>query len=97
MAPVEPATDVHPVVRRALGVALSANEYQRLHELAAKYDASSGALARLPSPSRYESIVHSKHKYNEAAIRTSLRIFLGSRAAMKLVELVVSRIRKTEK
>lgn len=91
--PVVPATDVHPAVRRALGVALSAKEYKRLHDLAARYT-SAGALAKLPSPSRYESVVHSKHKDNEAAIRVALRTFVGAGAALKLAEIIISRIKK---
>ena len=84
-----PVTDI----RRALCILLSAKEYRRLHELAGKYTPS-GTLASLPSPSRYESIVYSKHKHNEAAVRSSLRVFVGTGAVMKLAEVIIGKIKK---
>ncbi|KAL4807164.1 hypothetical protein BDV18DRAFT_113708 [Aspergillus unguis] len=80
----------HPILRNALRVSLSAKEYKALHE----YAQSSPALQnKLPSPTRYEAITRSKNKYNEAAVRASLRVFLASGGLLKMVEFVVSRLR----
>lgn len=85
------APDVHPVVRTALRISLSAKEYRALHSLLGKR--APGVQKRLISPSHYDAIVYSKNRRNEAAVRASLRVFVGTGAALKLVETIISRIR----
>lgn len=83
---------VNPIVRNALRVTLSAKEYKLLHEQLIKR---SPSLVRsyLPTPSRFEEIVSSKEKYNEAAIRASVRVFLATGTGLKLVDLILQKIR----
>ncbi|GAB1209828.1 hypothetical protein APSETT445_008616 [Aspergillus pseudonomiae] len=83
---------VHPVVREALRISLSAKEYKILHDHAVRR-APVKVQSKLPSPSRYEAIVRSKNKYNEAALRASLRVFLVSGALLKFVDWALARIR----
>ncbi|KAJ9375798.1 hypothetical protein DTO063F5_9158 [Paecilomyces variotii] len=82
----------NPIVRNALRVTLSAKEYKLLHEQLIKR---SPSLVRsyLPTPSRFEEIVSSKEKYNEAAIRASVRVFLATGTGLKLVDLILQKIR----
>lgn len=87
------SADVHPVARNALRLCLSAKEYKLLHDFAVKH-APPAALNKLPPPSRYEAIVRSKNKHNVAAVRASLRVFLGTGAALGLADMIASRIRK---
>lgn len=89
----EPKADVHPVARNALRICLSAKEYKRLYEFALKHGSPS-TLKKLPSPSRYEAIVRSKNKHNVAAVRTSLRVFLGTGVVLKFVGAIISKLRK---
>jgi hypothetical protein len=93
-APDSPdAPDVHPVVRTALRISLSAKEYRALYSLVGKR--APGVQRKFISPSQYDAIAHSKNRRNEAAVRASLRVFVGTGAALKLVETIISRIRKT--
>ncbi|KAJ5438626.1 uncharacterized protein N7458_009624 [Penicillium daleae] len=85
------APDVHPVVRTALRISLSAKEYRALYGLLAKR--APGVQGKLVSPSHYDAIVHSKNRRNEAAVRASLRVFVGTGAALKLLETIIGRIR----
>ncbi|PWY73691.1 hypothetical protein BO70DRAFT_364600 [Aspergillus heteromorphus CBS 117.55] len=87
-----PNTDLHPGVRNALRISLSAKEYRLLHEYAIRRTPSA-IQNKLPTPSRFEAIVRSKYKYNDAAVRASLRVFLLSSSLLKLVDVVVGRIR----
>ncbi|KAF7716204.1 Uncharacterized protein PECH_005129 [Penicillium ucsense] len=84
-------TPAHPLVRTALRLSLSAKEYRALHNLVGTR--APGVQSRLVSPSRYDAIVHSKNRRNEAAVRTSLRVFIGTGTALKLLEVIVGRIR----
>ncbi|PTU19279.1 hypothetical protein P175DRAFT_0558845 [Aspergillus ochraceoroseus IBT 24754] len=86
---------VHPVVRNALRVSLSAKEYKILHDYAVQR-ISPSLRTKLPTPARFEGIVRSKHKHNEAAVRASLRVFLASGAFLKLVDLVLGRIQRDQ-
>ncbi|EPS28843.1 hypothetical protein PDE_03789 [Penicillium oxalicum 114-2] len=83
--------NVHPVVRAALRLSLSAKEYRVLHSLVVSR--APGAQNKIILPSRYDAIVHSKNRRNEAAVRTSLRVFVGTGATLNLLEAIVSRIR----
>lgn len=85
------AADIHPLVRNALRVSLSTKEYRALHGIAIKRAPS--LKGKLPSPSRYEAMASPKNRHNEAALRTSLRVLVGSGLALKLVEVIMSRVR----
>ncbi|PWY74605.1 hypothetical protein BO94DRAFT_231439 [Aspergillus sclerotioniger CBS 115572] len=87
-----PNPDCHAVVRNALRISLSAKEYKLLHESAIQ-QSPSAIRNKLPSPSRFEAIVRSKNKHNEAAVRASLRIFVLSSSLLKLVDVVTDRVR----
>lgn len=82
---------IHPLVRNALRVSLSTKEYRALHDVAVRRAPS--LKTKLPSPSRYEAMANPKNRHNEAALRTSLRVLVGSGLALKLVEVVMSRVR----
>ena len=86
-------TNTHPLVRNALRISLSAREYKRVYEFAVNHG-QSNALRNFLPPSEYEALVRSKNKHNVAAIRTSLRVFLGTGAALKLVDAIVSKLQK---
>ncbi|KAL4927623.1 uncharacterized protein BDV17DRAFT_266110 [Aspergillus undulatus] len=92
MAP-PPSVDAgpNPVLRNSLRVSLSAKEYKALHDYIQR---SPYLQSKLPSPARFEAITRSKNKYNEAAVRSSLRVFLATGGLMKLVDFIVGRIQK---
>lgn len=83
-------TNLPPVVRDALRVCLSAKEYRFLHDSAIKH--TPAVQSKVPSPSRYDAIVRSKNRHGEAAVRASLRVFVGSGIVLKLADSIVSRI-----
>lgn len=85
------AADIHPLVRNALRVTLSTKEYRALHDVAIKRAPS--LKDKLPPPSRYEAMANPKNRHNEAALRTSLRVLVGSGLALKLLEVIMSRVR----
>ncbi|KAL4987283.1 hypothetical protein BDW68DRAFT_111169 [Aspergillus falconensis] len=85
----QPDPGVNPVVRNALAVSLSAKEYKALHDHAQLYPS---IQSKLPSPARFEAITRSKNKYNEAAVRSALRVFLGSGALLKIFKFIAGRI-----
>ncbi|RHZ64010.1 uncharacterized protein CDV56_108967 [Aspergillus thermomutatus] len=89
MTPGDP--DARPLVRNALRITLSAKEYKLLHEYIIQRTPLS-IQDKAPSPSRYEAIVRSKNKHNEAALRASLRVFLVSGGLLRLVDAIVRRI-----
>ncbi|KAI9371329.1 hypothetical protein BJX61DRAFT_31899 [Aspergillus egyptiacus] len=90
MAPTPPDPGVNPVVRNALRISLSAKEYKILHDYA--IERSPSLENKLTSPTRFEAITRSKNKYNEAAVRASLRVFLTSGALLKIVDTIIGRI-----
>jgi hypothetical protein len=83
-----PDAAVNAVIRNVLRVSLSAKEYKALHEHVIKR--SSSIQKHAPSPSQYETIVHSTNKYNVAALRASLRVFLATSGGLSLAELVMT-------
>ncbi|EED20507.1 conserved hypothetical protein [Talaromyces stipitatus ATCC 10500] len=92
--PDDTAVAIHPVIQNALRVSLSAKEYKIIHERVLKR--SLILDSRLPSPSTYESVVRTPNKYNVAAIRASLRVFLGVSGGISLVEALTARFGKGE-
>jgi hypothetical protein len=82
---------VNRLVRHSLDISITESEYEVLHRR---------LIARLPSsvqnraysPAKFDAIVRSGDRYNAAAIRTSLRVFLGTAAAMKLVDEITARL-----
>ncbi|KAL2012718.1 hypothetical protein VTN00DRAFT_243 [Thermoascus crustaceus] len=91
-SPGSPEPGVHPLIRNALRISLSAKEYKLLHEYIVKRSPSAVPDC-LPTPSRFDAIVYSRDRYNEAAIRASLRVFLVTGAGLKLADLIIERIR----
>jgi hypothetical protein len=47
--------------------------------------------SKFPSPSRFDAIVRPKNRHSEAALRASLRVFVGSGVALKLADLLMAR------
>jgi hypothetical protein len=86
--PVDP-TLPPPAIRDVLRVCLSAKEYRFLHETALKRAPT--IQSKLPSPSRFDAIVRPKNKHSEAAVRASIRVFVGSGLALKLADLLIAR------
>lgn len=86
------AAGVHPVIKNALRMSLSAKEYRILHERVLLRSAT--AEHYLPAPSRYEAIIHTKNKFNVAAVRASLRVFLVLNGGLSLADLVSAKIKK---
>lgn len=78
-----------PALRDVLRVCLSAKEYRFLHESVIKR--APAVQNKFPSPSRYDVIARPKNRHSEAAIRSSLRVFVGSGIALKLADLLISR------
>ncbi|KUM60632.1 hypothetical protein ACN42_g6477 [Penicillium freii] len=86
--PVGDALDLPPpALRDVLRVCLSAKEYRFLHESVIKR--APAVQNKLPSPSRYDVIARPKNRLREAAIRSSLRVFVGSRIVLKLADLLI--------
>lgn len=84
------ALDLPPrALRDVLRVCLSAKEYRFLHESVIKR--APAVQNKFPSPSRYDAIARPKNRHSEAAIRSSLRVFVGSGIALKLADLLVTR------
>jgi len=84
--PAAPAK-VDPVLRNALRYTISAKEYETLHQYLIKRSPPA-VRRRAPQPPRYEAIVRSTNDYNAAAVRASLRVFLGTQTTLKLWDLV---------
>ncbi|PGH21403.1 hypothetical protein AJ80_03320 [Polytolypa hystricis UAMH7299] len=86
-SPPEPTTPIHPIIRNALRISLSTDEYKSLHQ---RLPASVKGHAL--SPSRFRASVPAEDQFNEATIRASLRVFLGSATAFKLIEFITGKI-----
>lgn len=80
--------DVDPFLRAVLRLSLTSKEYKLLHDRAP-----AALKKKAPSPARFEEIVRPKDKFNEAAIRASLRVFVGSGLLLKLVDLLSRRMK----
>lgn len=85
------APALHPILRNALRISLSAKEYRALHAIAVKR--APGIQGKLPSPSSFDVMAQSKNRHSEAALRASLRLFVGSGLVLKVIEIVITRIR----
>lgn len=90
-APSADDPHVRAVARNALRISFSQDEYRQLHQ---------HVVERLPpaiqkrayTPSQFDSIVKSPDSFNEAAIRSSLRVFLSTAAGMKLFDIISERL-----
>jgi hypothetical protein len=91
MSPYE--SGVNSAVRHALYLTISATEYRALHDYLSKR-APKSITANIPSPTRFEHIVGPKDRYNEAALRTSFRVFFGSALGLKLLTAVLARLQR---
>ncbi|PGH13668.1 hypothetical protein AJ79_03517 [Helicocarpus griseus UAMH5409] len=82
---------VHPIIRNALRISLSASEYKSLHERLIKR-LPPAVQDRALHPHAFREIVKSPDRYNEAAIRASLRVFLATGAGMKLFAYITQKL-----
>ncbi|KAJ6099882.1 hypothetical protein N7467_001417 [Penicillium canescens] len=78
-----------PAPRDILRVCLSAKEYRFLHATATKRIPA--LQNKLTEPSRYDAIARPRNRHSEAAVRASLRVFVGSGIALKLGGLLIGR------
>ncbi|KAF2084774.1 hypothetical protein K490DRAFT_8530, partial [Saccharata proteae CBS 121410] len=83
--------DVDPVLRNALRYTVSAKEYKLLHQYLISR-APPAARKRVPQPRKYEAIVKSTDDYNASAIRASLRLGVSAYTALKLWDVVTTRL-----
>lgn len=86
----------HPVVRTALRVALTAEEYEVLHRQLVRRTSKNVHLKAL-HPDDYRKIVTPRYEYGDAALRDSIRVFVASSLAVKLLEKIVRRLKKDSK
>ncbi|EEH38947.1 hypothetical protein PAAG_01409 [Paracoccidioides lutzii Pb01] len=82
---------IHPIIRNVLRLSLSASEYKSLHEHLIKR-LPSAVQNRALQPSTFREIVKSQDKYNEAALRASLRVFFAAGGGMKLLEYITQKL-----
>lgn len=77
---------VDPILRNALRYTISAKEYQTLH----KYIISRSKVLKrnAPTVSQVERDGERKDDYNAAAVRSSLRVFVGTAAGLKAWGLI---------
>jgi hypothetical protein len=78
-----------PALRDILRVCLTAKEYRFLHATATKRIPA--LQNKLTEPSRYDAIARPRNRHSEAAVRASLRVFVGSGIALKLGGLLIGR------
>lgn len=81
---------VSPAVRNVVRLGLSAKEYRVLQDIAVKRVPA--LQSKLPASLRDDPPSFSRHRHNLAAIRASLRVFVGSSLALKLAEIITSRL-----
>lgn len=80
-----------PVLRNTLRYTISAKEYEILH----KYLLTRSPIIvrkRVLQPKSYNVLVQSKDEYNAAAIRASIRVFVGSWTGLKIWELITTNV-----
>jgi hypothetical protein len=79
-----------PVTRTALRYTLSEREYRLLHQ----YLLSRAPVVRkkAPAPPKYAAKVIGKDDYNAAAVRASFRVFVSIYSALKLWEVVKTKV-----
>ncbi|KAI5290371.1 hypothetical protein KEM54_001709 [Ascosphaera aggregata] len=80
-------------IHAALRITLTAEEYEVLHRHLFER-ATSDILSRASHPSQFRQIVAHQYSYRDAALRDSLRIFIASALAVKLLEKVVRKVKK---
>ena len=84
-APGSASPQIDPILRIVLRYSVNAKEYGQLHKLLVQRGPNA-IQKRTPSPDTYEAELKSKDDYNAAAIRASVRVFLGTRLGLKLWE-----------
>ncbi|KAK2808539.1 hypothetical protein FQN50_004570 [Emmonsiellopsis sp. PD_5] len=90
-SPSGPPKTIHPIIRNALHISLSASEYKALHEHLIKRLPPAVQNQALP-PATFREIVKSQDRYNEAAIRASLRVFLATGTGMKFFAYITQKL-----
>jgi len=83
--------DVRPAVRNTVRLCLSAKEYRVLYDVAVKR--APALKNNLPSSLREDPAAFARNRHSLAAVRASLRVFVGSGVALKLVEMIMSRVK----
>ncbi|KAJ6103686.1 hypothetical protein N7486_003908 [Penicillium sp. IBT 16267x] len=83
--------DVSPAVRNTVRLCLSAKEYRVLFDIAVKR--APALKNKLPSSLRDDPAAFARNRHSLAAVRASLRVFVGSSVALKLVEMIMSRVK----
>ncbi|KAK2805827.1 hypothetical protein FQN51_008601 [Onygenales sp. PD_10] len=90
-SPSGPPKTIHPIIRNALRISLSASEYKALHEHLIKRLPPAVQNQAFP-PATFREIVKSQDRYNEAAIRASLRVLLATGTGMKVFEYITQKL-----
>lgn len=83
--------DVSAAVRNTVRLCLSAKEYRVLYDIAVKR--APALRNKLPSSLRDDPAACARNRHSLAAVRASLRVFVGSSVALKLVEIIMSRVK----
>lgn len=83
--------DVRPAVRNTVRLCLSAKEYRVLYDVAVKRVPA--LKNKLPSSLREDPAALARNRHSLAAVRASLRVFVGSSVALKLVEMIMNRVK----
>src|SRR4051812_21111848 len=81
---------IDPILRNALRYTVSAKEYKLLHRYL--ISRAPAVRKRTPNPPRYEAMVKSNDDYNAAAIRASLRLFASTYTALKLWDVLSTKV-----
>ncbi|KAJ5725570.1 uncharacterized protein N7483_006927 [Penicillium malachiteum] len=82
---------INPAVRNAVRLCLSAKEYRALYYIAGKR--APALQSKLSSALCDDSATSSRSRHNLGALRASMRVFVGTGLALKLFELVMSRVK----
>lgn len=91
--PPDPDEPVHHVVRDICRITLTSKEYRFLHDHAIQRGPTA-LREKTPSPSRYDEIIKTGSRYNYTALRSSIRVFLGTGAALKLASFIAERLQR---
>ncbi|KAI5299429.1 hypothetical protein KEM55_002176 [Ascosphaera atra] len=86
-------SEVHPLLRNALRLTISADEYEAFYRLLEKRT-SEKIHSRALHPTRYRQLASSTNKFRDAALRDSLRTFIAAATAAQLADLLLQRLKK---
>ncbi|KAI5307187.1 hypothetical protein KEM56_003268 [Ascosphaera pollenicola] len=83
----------HPAVRTTLRIALTAEEYETLHRHLVQRTPPK-VHSKALHPDDYRKIVNPSYENGDTALRDSLRVFLASSLAVKLLEKITRRLKR---